>query len=240
MSQIILYVRSIIFFLILVLSTIIWAIFCVGFFFLPYKTLYWLISRWNVFIIFVADFICKIKWEIKGKENLPNEPFIILSKHQSAWETIFFCRIIENPVIFVLKKELLSLPFFGWCLKMMQMISIDRKQEINAMRQITINGKNSLKQGKVIVIFPEGSRVPFGEKGKYKTGGAILSIQTNTPIIPIALNSGKLWPKNSFLKNPGKITISIGKIIFPKDKTPKDLMNEVENWIEGEIKNLPS
>ena len=236
MSHPILFLRSSLFMLLIVIATVIWAIACFGFFLLPYRPRYYLITRWNAFVTLAARAVCGIRWEVKGMENLPDAPVILLSKHQSAWETIFYCWLMPRPLIFVFKKELLNIPFFGWGLGMMRMIAIDRSKGRDAMSQVIQTGRRRLDGGQWVIMFPEGTRTPVGQQGKYKAGGAILAIGTKTPVVPIAMNSGDCWPRNAFIKKPGLITVSIGKPISPEGLSSAELMAQVENWIESEMR----
>ncbi len=236
MSRPLLFVRSLIFALLIVVATVVWAIACFGFMLLPYRQRYWMIIRWNVFIVFAAKYVCGIHWRMKGVENLPDAPVILLSKHQSAWETIFYCWAMPRPMIFVFKKSLLYIPFFGWGLAMLRMIAIDRSKGREAMSQVIDTGKRRLADGQWVIMFPEGTRTPVGSQGKYKAGGAILAIGTNTPVVPIAVNSGDCWPRNAFIKTPGTITVSIGKPISPEGLSAAELIARVETWIESEMR----
>lgn len=236
MSQAVLFLRSLLFALLIVIATVVWALACFGFILLPYRQRYWIITRWNAFIILAARHVCGIRWEIKGLENLPDAPVILLSKHQSAWETIFYCWLMPRPLIFVFKKSLLYIPFFGWGLAMLRMIAIDRSKGRDAMAQVIKTGKQRLEDGQWVIMFPEGTRTRVGEQGKYKAGGAILAIGTDTPVVPIAMNSGDCWPRNAFIKKPGLITVSIGAPIAPNGMNPSELMARVENWIESEMR----
>lgn len=236
MSHPLLFARSCVFALLMVIATIIWAIACFGFLLLPYRQRYWMIIRWNVFIVYAAKYVCGIDWQIKGYENLPDAPVILLSKHQSAWETIFYCWAMPRPMIFVFKKSLLYIPFFGWGLAMLRMIAIDRSKGREAMSQVIETGKRRLDDGQWVIMFPEGTRTQVGGQGKYKGGGAILAIGTKTPVVPIAVNSGDCWPRNAFIKKPGMITVSIGKPISPEGLNAGELMTQAENWIESEMR----
>jgi 1-acyl-sn-glycerol-3-phosphate acyltransferase len=236
MARPLLFARSLLFALLIVIATVVWAIGCFGFLLLPYRQRYWMIIRWNVFISYAAKFVCGIRWQIKGFENLPDAPVILLSKHQSAWETIFYCWLMPRPLIFVFKKSLLYIPFFGWGLAMLRMIAIDRSRGREAMGQVIETGKRRLNDGQWVIMFPEGTRTPVGSQGKYKNGGAILAIGTDTPVVPIAVNSGDCWPRNAFIKKPGTITVSIGAPISPKGLTASQLMEKVEDWIESEMR----
>ncbi len=203
---------------------------------LPYNKRYFVTSRWNVFIVWCAKWICGINYQFKGFENFPDSPAIILSKHQSAWETIFLLANLPRPLVFVFKKEILYIPFFGWGIALLRMIPIDRKQGKNAFKTVVAHGKRRLKDGQWIIMFPEGTRTQVGSQGKYKSGGTRLAIETGAVVVPIALNSGECWPKNSFIKKPGTITVSVGKPISPEGKTPDELMEQVEQWIESEMR----
>ncbi len=229
---------SVLFNLIMVVITPIWTSLCVLAIPLPYRKKYYLVTRWNVFIIWLAKVICGIHYQIKGTENLPSGAAVLLSKHQSAWETIFFLAKMPNPVVYVLKKELMSIPFFGWGLAQLQMIPIDRKQGVRAFRQVIVEGKKRLNDDRWIVMFPEGTRTPVGGQGEYKGGGTRLAIATDALVVPIAVNSGECWPKNSFIKKPGMVTVSIGPPISPKGQSHDGMMQQVESWIESEMRSI--
>ena len=231
-----LFLRSLLFMLVMIVATVVWA--CVCFFAapLPYNQRFWVTSRWNVFIIWCAKVICGIRYEVRGRENLPDAQAIVLSKHQSAWETIFLLPNLTRPLVYVFKKEIMYIPFFGWAMYLLRMIPIDRKDGKNAFKHVVEIGRRRLVDGQWIIMFPEGTRIPVGEKGKYKSGGTRLAVETNTVVIPIAHNSGECWPKKSFLKRPGVITVSIGKPIAPDGHTADSMMQEVENWIESEMR----
>lgn len=236
MSRPLLFVRSLLFALVIIAATVVWAIGCFSFVLLPYRQRYWMITRWNAFIVIAARVICGIRWQVKGFENLPDAPVILLSKHQSAWETIFYCWLMPRPLVFVFKKSLLYIPFFGWGLAMLRMIAIDRSKRREAMAQVVQIGKNRLDAGQWVIMFPEGTRTAVGSQGKYKAGGAILAVGTKTPVVPIAINSGDCWPRNAFIKKPGTITVSIGKPISPDGLSAGELNDRVENWIESEMR----
>jgi 1-acyl-sn-glycerol-3-phosphate acyltransferase len=231
-----LFLRSLLFVLVTIAATVVWLPVCLLAAPLPYNQRFWVTSRWNVFVTWCAKVICGIRYQFKGYHNLPNAPVILLSKHQSAWETIVLLPLMPRPLVFVFKREILYIPFFGWGMALLRMIPIDRSQGVSAFRQVVVQGKRRLADGQWIIMFPEGTRTPVGSKGKYKTGGTRLAIETNALVVPIALNSGECWPKNSFIKRPGLITVSIGKPISPENHTADSLMHEVENWIESEMR----
>jgi len=236
MSRANLFVRSLLFAVIMFVATVVWAFVCFLAAPFPYTTRYYVTSRWNAFIIWLAKVLCGIHYQIKGMENLPDEPVILLSKHQSAWETIFLLWKMPRPLVFVLKRSLIYIPLFGWALALLRMIPIDRKNGKDAFAQVTREGRQRLKDGQWIIMFPEGTRIPVGQRGKYKGGGARLAVETQTPVVPIALNAGECWPRNAFIKKPGMITVSIGKPIPPGGMNAIELMQQVENWIESEMR----
>ncbi|MFZ6862398.1 lysophospholipid acyltransferase family protein [Undibacterium sp. Ji67W] len=236
MRNVIPFIRSFIFLLLMIVATVVWAPISMLFAFLPYNQRYYITARWNVFIIWAAKVVCGIHYQFKGFENFPDAPAIILSKHQSAWETIFLLMATPRPLVFVFKKEITYIPFFGWAISMLRMIPIDRSKGKDAFAQVVTHGKKRLADGQWIIMFPEGTRIAVGKKGSYKGGGARLAVETNTQVVPIALNSGECWPKNSFIKRPGTVTISVGKPISSEGENPFDLMQKVEAWIEAEMR----
>ncbi|MDY7573773.1 lysophospholipid acyltransferase family protein [Actimicrobium sp. CCI2.3] len=236
MSRFILLLRSLVFLVVQVVVTVPWACICFICLPLPYRARYFITSRWNVFVVWLAKVVCGIRYEVRGRANLPESPVILLCKHQSAWETIFLLADMPRPLIFVLKKELLYVPFFGWALALLRMIPIDRSNGRDAFAQVVVQGRQRLADGQWVIMFPEGTRTEVGSQGKYKGGGSRLAIETGTVVVPIAVNSGQCWPKNSFIKKPGLITVSIGAPISPEGKTPAELMQAVENWIESEMR----
>jgi len=236
MTKLILFLRSCVFALLMTAATVVWALLCFLFAPLPYPRRYYWTSRWNVFVIWAARVVCGIRYEIKGAENLPDAPAVVLSKHQSAWETIFYMCFMPRPLVFVFKKEILYIPFFGWGIALLRMIPIDRSKGKDAFAQVLEHGRKRLADGQWIIMFPEGTRIPVGKQGKYKGGGARLAVEAGVPVIPIAMNSGECWPKNSFIKKPGLVTVSIGKPIPSDGLTANELMQKVENWIESEMR----
>ena len=229
--------RSALFLLLQAALTIVWSLLSLLTF--PFRPLtrYRFITLWSRMVIRLAGAICGIRYEVRGLEHLPARPGIILSKHQSAWETLAF-QVFLPPQVWVLKRSLLRIPFFGWGLAMMNPIAIDRAAGMAALKQTLEQGRERLAQGFWIVIFPEGHRFPPGEKGTYHPGGAWLAIQTGAPVVPIALNSGYLWRRDAFVKLPGKITVSIGRPIETGSTKAEALMRRVEDWIETETARL--
>ncbi|MGE4111353.1 MAG: lysophospholipid acyltransferase family protein [Burkholderiales bacterium] len=230
-------IRSTLFAAFLTLITPVFAFLALLTFPLPPLTRYRIITQWTRLVMWAADAICGIRYRVIGAEHIPREPCIILSKHQSAWETLAF-QLIFPPLVWVLKKELLRVPFFGWGLAMLSPIAIDRSLRREALQQLVEQGRERLATGFSIVIFPEGTRIPPGMRGKYRPGGARLAVQTGTPVLPVAHNAGLCWPRNAFFKRPGLITVSIGAPIDPAGMDAEVLATRVEHWIESEMPRL--
>ncbi|MDP1896857.1 MAG: lysophospholipid acyltransferase family protein, partial [Sulfurimicrobium sp.] len=184
-----------------------------------------------------AKLTCGLTYRIVGAENIPDHPCVILAKHQSAWETMAF-QCIFPSVVWVMKKELLRIPFFGWGLAMTSPIAIDRSAGKEALRQVTDQGKARLATGFWVVVFPEGTRVKPGVKGKYNIGGAFLATHSGATVLPVAHNAGEFWGKNAFLKHPGTITLSIGKPIQACGMKAGELNSQAEAWIEQEMQRI--
>lgn len=205
---------------------------------LPRLARYRVITLWGRFVIWLARVLLGIRYRVEGLEHLPSGSAVILAKHQSAWETIAFQQIFP-PLSFVLKRNLLYIPFFGWGLALFSPIAIDRAAGREALRQIEEQGRRRLQQGFWVLIFPEGTRMPAGEQGKYQIGGAWLAAKVGVPVVPVAHNAGEVWPKNAFLKRPGTITVRIGPPIATAGRKPAEVLAETEAWIETEMKRLP-
>lgn len=199
---------------------------------------YRLCTRWTWFAIWTARVVCGIRWRVEGWENLPSGPAILLPKHQSTWETFWLPSYLPHQLTFVYKRELHLIPFFGWAMASLDMINIDRSRGQDAFEQVVSQGNRHLREGWWIVIFPEGTRTPPGSTRRYKTGGVRLAMRTNTPVVPIAVNSGECWPRKAFIKTPGEITVVIGRPISPEGKTADELAALVESWIETEMRRL--
>jgi 1-acyl-sn-glycerol-3-phosphate acyltransferase len=200
-------------------------------------TRYRVISNWARINVAAVRILCGIRYRVIGSAHIPREPCIILSKHQSAWETLAY-QVILPPHVWVLKRELLWVPFFGWGLAMLSPIAIDRGAGARALRQTLDQGRERLKRGFSIVIFPEGTRIAPGKRGKYHPGGAWLAVQTGAPVLPVAHNAGEFWRRNAFLKHPGLVTVSIGPPIQPQEMSADALNRQVEDWIESEMQRI--
>jgi len=204
---------------------------------LPPLARYRIITAWSHLVIGLAWAVCGVRYRVIGREHLPDKPCIVLSKHQSAWETLAY-QLILPPQVWVLKRELLRVPFFGWGLAMMNPIAIDRDSAARALRQTLEQGERRLADGWWIVIFPEGTRTAPGTRGRYHLGGAWLACKTGAPVVPIAHNAGSVWGRNAFIKYPGTITVSIGPVIHPEGLDPGALNRKAEDWIETEVARL--
>ena len=232
------FLRSLIFLLLQILITPLFTLIALLSFPFHPITRYRLISGWALTMLWLLRVLCGIRMEVRGAENIPQQPCIVLCKHQSAWETIALQKVFP-PQVWVLKRELLWLPFFGWGLAMTSPIAIKRSSGKEAIKQLLKQGKERLKLGFCVVIFPEGTRIPYGQRGKYKIGGALLSAHCGAPVVPVAHNAGKLWGRNAFIKCPGVITMSIGAPIDPAGLKAEEINQRVEEWIEAEVERLP-
>jgi len=202
---------------------------------------YWLCAGWLRLAVTGGTVILGIQNRVTGMENLPSTELgscVLLVKHQSTWETFSMVTLMPHPLAFVFKKELLYVPFFGWAMSRMDMIHIDRSQRAQAFNTVVAQGKRLMAQGVWVIMFPEGTRIPRGQKGVYKSGGTRLAIETGAPVIPVAVTSAKCWPRKAFIKKPGIVDISIGKPIPSAGRQPDELMREVEAWIELEMRRL--
>ena len=230
--------RSLLFYIGQIISTILIAPIGIIAFPLDFKKRYYLITRWAVFNLWWLKICCNVTYEIKGKDNIPGKPCIVMSKHQSAFETLALQQIFI-PQVWILKKELLQIPIYGWGLASMQPIAINRDSTIKSFRQIADQGCERLQKGYWVIIFPEGTRVAPNKKKKYLPGGGMLAEKSGAQVVPVAHNAGRLWSRNSMIKKPGLITIKIGPVIESENKSAKEITNEVENWIEKEVGELP-
>ena len=233
-------IRSTLFAVFLLIFTPIWSVLCLLTFpFLSPENRYSFIGIWNKVVIFVLQHLCGIHYEIRGMEHMKavlSKPVVILSKHQSAYETIAYITLLPKQLCFVFKRELLWIPFFGWALALLKMIHINRASKQTAAISVASQGRKRLSEGKWIMLFPEGTRTPIGSNKPYRKGGARLASATGALVIPIAHNAGRFWPKNSFLKKPGTVIFSIGPAIHSDGKSAEQLQQEVEGWIESEMR----
>ena len=229
--------RSCLFFLLQLLLTPPYAVIAVLTF--PFNALmrYRIISVWARLMMLALDHLCGIKFRVIGAENIPSEPCVVLSKHQSAWETFAF-QLIFPPQVYVIKRELLWIPFFGWGLAMCSPIAINRGAGPRAARQMLAQGKDRLARGFCVIVYPEGTRVAPGTRGKYQSSGSAIAVHARVPVLPVAHNAGRYWRRNAFLKLPGTITVSIGPPLDTTGRKADALTREVEAWIENEMQQI--
>ncbi|ROZ68963.1 1-acyl-sn-glycerol-3-phosphate acyltransferase [Ramlibacter sp. WS9] len=204
--------------------------------------MWWMAVRWLTWAVGpIGRGILGIEVRVTGFENLPlgeKSPAILLVKHQSTLETFLIPTLMPHPLAYVFKRELIFVPFFGWAMGRMDMIHIDRRLRARAFNKVVEQGKRLLAQGIWVIMFPEGTRIPRGQKGDYKQGGTRLAVETGAPVIPIAVTSAKVWPRKAFIKRPGLVDVSIGKPIASQGRSPDELMREAEAWIEAEMRRL--
>ena len=232
-----LFLRSLLFFLGLLIITPIFAVLVILMFPFNNITRCRMASYWAHCALFWLKVTCDLGFEVRGRENIPNHPSIVLSKHQSAWETIAL-QVIFPPQIWVMKRELLFIPILGWAWIALSAIPINRSAGREALKKLVKHGKDRLAKGLWVVIFPEGTRIAPGERSKYHIGGAWLATHTGTQVVPVTHNAGYFWRKNAFIKTPGTITVSIGEPIQSIGLKPDALNKMVEDWIEAEILTL--
>lgn len=231
--------RSALFFFVQSVLTVVFSIIALCTFPFSPHTRYRVITTWSRWMVVLAGLLCGVRYRVEGAEHLPATPAIVLAKHQSAWETLAL-QVLLPPQVWVLKRELLRIPFFGWGLAMMNPIAIDRSAGRKALKQMLEQGRDRLARGFWIVMFPEGTRIAPGQRGQYFVGGAWLATQTGAPVVPVAHNAGTIWPKGAFLKRPGTIVVSFGPVIDPAGRKAEELNRQVEAWIEAEVERLGS
>lgn len=208
-----------------------------GAFLLPLRWRFAIVHGWRFLFIRLERHVLGIRVVVLGAENIPDRASVVLSKHQSAWETVALQELFK-PGVFVLKRELLLIPFFGWGLASIRMISIDRKAGKEALRHVVAQGRERLEQGIWVIVFPEGTRMAPGAHRSFQIGGAFLAAKTGAAVVPVAHNAGELWGKNAFVKKPGTITVSIGPAIQPEGLSIQEINRQAEAWIEAEMHKL--
>lgn len=233
------WIRSFLFHAGMVVSAIVWIPPALLLFPFPIRVRYRYLTQWSSFNIWWLRVTCNIRCEVQGRENIPEGPAIVLAKHQSAWET-FALQQIFPPQTWVLKRELLWIPLFGWGLAYIGAVAIDRNAGKKALRQVIDEGTQRLKEGLWMIIFPEGTRVAPGVKGRYASGGAMLAEKSGYPVVPVAHNAGEFWPKKGLLKKPGVIKVRIGPVIESQGKKASEINRLTEEWIENEMEAISS
>lgn len=218
--------RTVLFYLLLSSSSFVWCIISVFVApFLPFRARYrFVVQNWCRCAVWLAKVVAGIRYEIKGQENVPDEPCVILAKHQSTWETFFLCAYFE-PLSQVVKRELLYVPFFGWAMAMLKPIAIDRSNPKAALKQLASQGRTRLEQGAWVLVFPEGTRIPDGQIGKFSRGGTALAVNSKLPVLPVAHNAGQFWPKEGWSKKPGTVQVVFGPPLFAEGEGPRAIAN---------------
>lgn len=233
----IIFLRSLLFNFGMIFFTIPFTVISLFTFPFTHKYRYKFISIWAKSIIAWLKITCKLDFKLEGIENIPKKPCVVFCNHQSAWETLAL-QLVLPPQVWVLKKELLLIPFFGWGLWLTSPIAINRSAGKKALLQMFNQGVKKLKKGFFIIIFPEGTRLAPNENKKYHIGGSWLAKKLHVPILPVSHNSGYFWPKNSFLKFPGIVKIKIGPVISTDKLKPEDLNTKVKKWIDSNVEKI--
>ncbi len=205
------------------------------------RTRYRIARAWLALSVDAARWILGIRVRVQGMEHLPQGDkagAVLLVKHQSTFETFLMPALMPHPLAYVFKKELLKIPFFGWSIGSLDMIHIDREQRARAFIKVVQQGRKLLANGTWVIMFPEGTRIPRGQAGEYKSGGTRLAIDTGVPVVPIAVTSARVWPAKAFVKRPGVVDVSIGPAIPTQGRKADELMQEVQAWIESEMRRL--
>jgi 1-acyl-sn-glycerol-3-phosphate acyltransferase len=229
--------RSVLFYVGLAAATLLFVPLCLIIRPLPFVTRFRVVSRWSAFNLWWLRITCGLSHVVEGLENIPDEPCVILCKHQSAWETLAL-QMIFPAQVWVLKRELLRIPIYGWGLATMEPIAIDRAAGMKSLKFIATEGKRWLDRGVWVVVFPEGTRVPPGERRRYQAGGGLLAVESGRKVVPVAHNSGWFWPRNSLRKKPGVITMRIGPPIDGAGREADEVTRLAEEWIEGAAMEL--
>src|SRR5882757_1280588 len=206
-------------------------------FWLPYRHRFAMARGWARGLFWVLERLCGLKFVVEGRERIPPGAHIVMSNHASAWETIAQF-VIFPPHVWVLKRELLWIPFVGWGLKVLRPIAINRGESHRAVNQVVEQGKARLADGLWIIIFPEGTRVMAGETKKFGVSGALLATATGKLVIPLSHNAGSFWPRRSFVKKSGTIRVVIGEPIVSEGKNPRQLNEEIRQSIEAGLAKI--
>jgi 1-acyl-sn-glycerol-3-phosphate acyltransferase len=224
-----LFLRSLLYFIGSIIGVILISFCGIFLIFSNYEVRYRILSKWAVFCIWWLKVTLNISFKVIGTENIDKPPFIIVSNHQSTWETLGFQTILP-PHTWVLKKELLWIPIFGWAISLLKPIIIDRGDKLKAIKKVITQGKDRLNKGISVVIFPEGTRQPVTKLGDYQNGAVAIAKGSGYDILPIYHDAGKLWPKGSFIKKPGVITVTIGKPMSSSNGSTAEITDNIRNW----------
>ena len=232
-------VRSILFSAAMITSTVFIAILLLIFSPAPFTVRSRLARGYACFVISALKLFCNIKYKVSGRENIPDGAAIILSKHQSTWET-YALQLFFPSQVWVLKRELLWVPFFGWGMALLKPIAIDRSSGRKAINQIIEKGKQRLDAGIWVTIFPEGTRIAPGQHKRWGIGGAVLAENSGYPVVPVAHNAGEFWGRRSFLKKSGTIQVVIGPPIETKGLKATEINQKAEEWMKATMAEISS
>jgi len=205
--------------------------------FAPFRYRFKVASSWSRLILAWLRITCGVRYRVEGLENVAGGAAVVLSKHQSTFETLAL-QVVFQPITWVAKRELLRVPIFGWGLALVMPIAIDRKAGKQAMAEIVEQGTDRLKKGISVVVFPEGTRTAPGTHRRYRVGGAVLAKESGFRVLPVAHNAGQFWARRGFTKQPGEIVVRIGAPIEVSDKTAEEITKEVEQWIESAVAQI--
>jgi 1-acyl-sn-glycerol-3-phosphate acyltransferase len=236
-SKIVLIIRSSLFWIAFLVNTLIFGVLIILLFFTASSFRLKIARHWSQVNNFLLKVFCGIRYKVEGQENLNVKTAIILSKHQSTWETLAL-HSFTPYVRWVFKRELMYIPIFGWALALTDPIGINRGGGRVAIKQLLDEGIKKLNDGKWMVLFPEGTRTAPGKSYRYKIGGALLAEKSGYPVIPVAHNAGEFWPRHSFIKWPGTISVVIGPAIESKGRSAEEINSEVHRWIESTMKEI--
>lgn len=241
LSVLLQYIRSLLFVIVCVVFTIFYSSLCLLSFPFPLRYRSRMVLAWTSSVVWLAKNICGLHYHVEGKKNISHDRtgIVVLSKHQSVWETFYLPTLFTETAI-ILKRALLWIPFFGWALALCKPIGIDRNNRASAMSQVMTIGKACLRAGRTVLIFPEGTRIASGEIGKYRLGGARLAVEAGCPVLPVAHNAGRFWPSGSLAPHPGTVHVVFGPLIETKGKTAEEVMALVKDWIEDVMVRIDS
>lgn len=225
-------IRSTLFWIGFLPATLLAALMVSALYFAPLMVRISIIKLWIEYSLGLLRIFCGLKYQIEGLENIPEHGFIVMSKHSSTWEAIALQKFFD-PMIWVVKRELIWIPLFGWALRAMNAIALNRGTGRKAINQLISESKQRMDQGRILMLFPEGTRVLPMQQKPFKMGGAIVSDKTGYAILPIAHNAGEFWPRHSWIKWPGTIRIVIGKPIDPESRNVDQIIGSVRDWINA-------
>jgi 1-acyl-sn-glycerol-3-phosphate acyltransferase len=198
---------------------------------------YLVARQWCAVVLWLAKAICGLSYRINGIEKFPADSCIFFIKHASTYET--FAQLVFLPrACWVLKRELLWIPFFGWCLKPLKAIAIDRSSGRVAVGQVIEKGTRRLNEGISVSIFPEGTRMPIGTTRRYGKSGTLLAQESGHLIVPIAHNAGYFWPKGRWAIEPGEVRFTVGDPVDPTGRDAEEVNREIQAWVEAEVERL--